>query len=57
MREIGMSKDTAARALAGVANETPAPVTGTDGKTYNPRPRHDPEPHERHTAPRAECWP
>lgn len=30
----GMSKDTAARALSGVANETPAPVTGTDGKTY-----------------------
>ena len=33
----GMSKDTAARALSGVANETPAPVTGTDGKTYEGR--------------------
>lgn len=27
----GMSKDTATRVLSGVANETPAPVTGTDG--------------------------
>ena len=30
----GMSKDTAARALSGVANETPAPATGMDGKAY-----------------------
>lgn len=42
----GMSKDTAARALSGVANETPAPVTGTDGKTYTPRPQPQPEPEE-----------
>ena len=42
----GMSKDTAARALSGVANETPAPVTGTDGKTYTPRPQPKPEPME-----------
>ena len=40
----GMSKDTAARALSGVANETPAPVTGTDGKTYTPRPQPQSEP-------------
>lgn len=41
----GMSKDTAARALSGVANETPAPVTGTDGKTYpSSQPRREPEP-------------
>lgn len=57
MREIGMSTraiasatgtshQTVANSLnAGVKNLTPepAPVTGTDGKTYSPRPRFDPE--------------
>lgn len=55
MREIGMStraiasatgnsKDTVARSLrAGVSNATPAPVTGTDGKTYTQRPQPQPE--------------
>ena len=63
MREIGMSTRAIAsatgnsdrtirRELAGAANAAPeSPVTGMDGKTYSPRPRHDPEPHERHTAP------
>ena len=31
---LGVSKDTVHRDLAGVSNETPAPVTGADGKTY-----------------------
>ena len=68
MREIGMSTRAIAsatgnsdrtirRASEGGQLDPPteqSPVTGTDGKTYSPRPRHDPEPHER---PRAECWP
>lgn len=37
----GLSKDTVARELAAVANETPGTVTGTDGKVY---PSERPEP-------------
>ena len=55
MREIGMSVraissatddhySTVSRELGRVANATPAPVTGTDGKTYTPKPRPEPEP-------------
>ena len=58
MREIGMSVRAIAAATgsgtrtiqrdlqAGVANDhtsTPAPITGTDGKTYTPKPRPEPE--------------
>lgn len=55
MREIGMStraiasatgnsKSVIADDLTGVRNRTPAPVTGTDGKTYTPKPRPESEP-------------
>lgn len=57
MREIGMSTRAIASATGmsamqasrdsrGVTNVTPAPVTGTDGKTYTPRPQPEPEPME-----------
>ena len=66
MREIGMSTRAIAsatgvskntitadsqREVSQIGTPAPAPVTGMDGKTYAPRPRRDPEPHDRHTAP------
>lgn len=42
----GDNKNTIQRELSGVPNGTPDPVTGTDGKTYQPKPRPvvDPQP-------------
>ena len=55
MREIGMSNraiatatgtsESTVRRIPRASNDAPAPVTGTDGKTYTPKPR-DPEPEE-----------
>lgn len=55
MREVGMSTraiasatgagyGTIARELSRDPNGSPSPVTGTDGKTYNPQPQPEPEP-------------
>lgn len=60
MREIGMStraiasatgvsQKTISRDTSGESFDSPAPVTGTDGKTYTPKPR--PEPEEEPTTP------
>lgn len=62
MREIGMSVRAIASATGNSRNtikgdlrevgqidppeSDPAPVTGTDGKTYTPKPRPEPEPEE-----------
>ena len=42
----GISQKTASRELAAAreSNDSPVPVTGTDGKTYTPRPQPQPEP-------------
>ena len=57
MREIGMStraiasatgtnRETIRQEVSGDRKLSPAPVTGTDGKTYTPRPQPQPEPEE-----------